>query len=110
MVRKEDEAQKKASVRKKTSKKKVAKKKTTKKKVTKKKTVTKKVAAKKVAKKKVSRKKMAARKPAVSDQERYEMIQRHAYFLAEARDFQPGHETRDWLEAERFVDEMLKKL
>ncbi|WP_293650571.1 DUF2934 domain-containing protein [Thiolapillus sp.] len=45
----------------------------------------------------------------VSDQERYEMIQRHAYFLAEARNFHPGHEQDDWPEAERFVDEMLKK-
>ena len=109
MARKEDETQKKASVKKKTSKKKVARKKTAKKKVTKKKVVTKKVAAKKLAKKKVSRKKTAARKAAVSDQERYEMIQRHAYFLAEARNFQPGNEVQDWLEAERFVDGMLKK-
>ncbi len=104
MARKEDEAQKKASAKKKTSKKKVTKKKTAKKKVTKKK-----VATKKLAKKKVSRKKTAARKAAVSDQERYEMIQRHAYFLAEARNFQPGNEVQDWLEAERFVDGMLKK-
>ena len=104
MARKEDEAQKRASVKKKTSKKKVAKKKTAKKKVTKKKAAT-----KKLAKKKVSRKKTAARNAAVSDQERYEMIQRHAYFLAEARNFQPGNEVQDWLEAERFVDGMLKK-
>ncbi len=104
MARKEDEAQKKASVKKKTSKKKIAKKKTAKKKVTKQK-----VAKKKLAKKKVSRKKTAARKAAVSDQERYEMIQRHAYFLAEARNFHPGNEVQDWLEAERFVDGMLKK-
>ena len=104
MARKEDEAQKKASAKKKTSKKKVTKKKTAKKKVTKKK-----VDTKKLAKKKVSRKKTAARKAAVSDQERYEMIQRHAYFLAEARNFQPGNEVQDWLEAERFVDGMLKK-
>jgi len=104
MARKEDEVQNKASVKKKTSKKKVAKKKTAKKKVTKKKAAT-----KKLAKKKVSRKKTAARNAAVSDQERYEMIQRHAYFLAEARNFQPGNEVQDWLEAERFVDGMLKK-
>ncbi len=38
------------------------------------------------------------------------MIQRHAYFLAEARNFEPGHEMADWIEAERFVDEMLKKM
>ncbi|HIE54382.1 MAG TPA: DUF2934 domain-containing protein [Chromatiaceae bacterium] len=38
------------------------------------------------------------------------MIQRHAYFLAEARNFEPGHEMADWIEAERFVDEMLNKI
>lgn len=80
-----------------------------KKKVSKKKVAKKKVAKKKVAKKKVS-KKAAKKQPVmkVSDQERYEMIQRHAYFLAEARNFQPGHEHEDWLEAEHFVDKMLK--
>jgi len=91
-----------------TTKKKVA----TKKKTTKKKVAAKKVTKKKVAKKKVSRKAVARKAPArrVSDQERYEMIQRHAYFLAEARNFEPGHEMEDWIEAERFVDEMLKKM
>ena len=67
---------------------------------------------KKVSKKKVGKKAAARKAPArrVSDQERYEMIQRHAYFLAEARNFEPGHEMADWIEAERFVDEMLKKM
>ncbi|HDK38079.1 MAG TPA: DUF2934 domain-containing protein [Thiolapillus brandeum] len=81
------------------------------KKTAKKKVVKKKVAKKKVAKKKVSKKKAVARKQPVmkvGDQERYEMIQRHAYFLAEARNFQPGHEYDDWLEAELFVDQLLK--
>ncbi len=83
-----------------------------KKKSTKKKVAAKKVTKKKVAKKKVSRKAAARKAPArkVSDQERYEMIQRHAYFLAEARNFEPGHEMADWIEAERFVDEMLKRM
>jgi len=83
-----------------------------KKKVTRKKATTKKSAKKKVSKKKVVRK-TAARKTSVrvvSDQERYEMIQRHAYFLAEARNFEPGHEMADWIEAEQFVDRMLKKM
>ncbi|WP_456377306.1 DUF2934 domain-containing protein [Thiolapillus sp.] len=83
-----------------------------KKKATKKKTARKKASKKKVTKKKVSKKKAAARKQAVvavSDRERYEMIQRHAYFLAEARNFHPGHEQDDWHEAERFVDQMLNK-
>ena len=83
-----------------------------KKKVSKKKASSKKVAKKKVARKKVAKKAAARKAPArkVSDQERYEMIQRHAYFLAEARNFEPGHEMADWIEAERFVDEMLKKV
>ncbi len=83
-----------------------------KKKITKKKVTTKKVSKKKVSKKKVGKKAAARKAPArrVSDQERYEMIQRHAYFLAEARNFEPGHEMADWIEAERFVDEMLKKM
>lgn len=108
MNRKQDDASTKVAVNKKTvAKKKVARKKVAKKKVAKKKTV----ARKKVAKKKVSKKKSQVKRSAtrvVSDQERYEMIQRHAYFLAEARDFHPGHETDDWHEAERFVDGMLK--
>ena len=92
--------------------------------VTKKKVVSKKkvVAKKKVAKKKVAatkkvvarkastRKKAApARTSVVGDRERYEMIQTHAYFLAEKRNFAPGNEYEDWLEAERFVDQMLSK-
>ena len=82
------------------------------KKTAKKKATKKKVAKKKVGKKKVSNKKAVSKKAPtlqVSDQERYEMIQRHAYFLAEARNFHPGHELEDWHEAERFVDEMLNK-
>jgi len=67
-------------------------------------------ATKKPATKKVAKKKAPAPTRRVSDQERYEMIQRHAYFPAEARNFEPGHELEDWIEAERFVDEMLKKL
>ena len=96
------------------AKKKVAKKKVAKKKVAKKKVVAKKVATKKkVAKKKVSKKKVAAtrkaaKKPVISARERYEMIQTRAYFLAEKRNFAPGNEHDDWLEAERFVDRMLE--
>lgn len=94
--------------------KKVAKKKATKKKAAKKKVVSKKkVSKKKVSKKKaVSKKKVSKRAgatPVISARERYEMIQTHAYFLAERRNFAPGHEHDDWLEAERFVDRMLKK-
>jgi len=102
MSRKKDDEKIKKATKKTAVKKKAAKKKVTKKKV----------AKKKVTKKKASKKKSAARKQPVmkvSDQERYEMIQRHAYFLAEARNFHPGHEQDDWHEAERFVEEMLKK-
>ena len=94
---------------------KTATKKSAAKKVAKKKAAVKKKGVKKAAtKKKTAKKKTVKKAPAptrrVSDQERYEMIQRHAYFLAEARNFEPGHELEDWIEAERFVDEMLKKL
>jgi hypothetical protein len=107
MNQKKDNASIQVAVKKKTA----VKKKGTSKKVAGKKVAKKKVTRKKVAKKKVSKKKLAAKKslmPVVSDQERYEMIQRHAYFLAEARDFHPGHELDDWHEAECFVDRMLK--
>lgn len=95
-----------------TRKKPAVKKKATKKKATKKKVATKKVTKKKASRKKVSKKATTRRSPVqkISDQERYEMIQRHAYFLAEARNFEPGHEMADWIEAERFVDEMLNKI
>lgn len=45
----------------------------------------------------------------VSDEERREMIAEAAYFLAEQRGFDPSEQVNDWLEAERSVDEMLKK-
>lgn len=97
-----------AATTKKVAKKKVAKKKVAKKAVTKKKVASKKKVSKKAASKKKVVKKAAAR-PVISARERYEMIQTRAYFLAEKRHFAPGHEHDDWLEAERFVDEMLGK-
>ena len=39
---------------------------------------------------------------------RTDMIQQTAYFLAEARGFQPGCELEDWLEAEREVDRVIR--
>ncbi|MET0026601.1 MAG: DUF2934 domain-containing protein [Candidatus Thiodiazotropha sp.] len=87
----------------------------TEKKVTKKKTASKKKA---VAKKKVTTKKTAAKKstakPAtssktkVSPRERYEMIATMAYYRAEARNFEPGYDVDDWLECEKFIDDVLK--
>jgi len=103
MNRKKDQGKSGAVVKKKAvTKKKVSKKKVTKKKVAKKKTAKKKVAKKKVAV-------QAAPSITVNDQERYEMIQRHAYFLAEARNFHPGHELEDWTTAEQFIDQMLRR-
>ena len=83
----------------------------------KKKVVKKKVAKKTVAKKKVSTKKVAKKKaPAksaikgvISPRERYEMIATMAYYRAEQRNFEPGHDVEDWLDCERIIDEMMAK-
>ena len=46
--------------------------------------------------------------PALIDQElRRSMIERAAYFRAERRGFEPGHEAEDWLAAESEVDAAL---
>jgi hypothetical protein len=48
-----------------------------------------------------------ARKPAKpadpTPEQLYCMIQETAYFKAKARDFAPGHEVQDWIEAEAEV-------
>lgn len=41
--------------------------------------------------------------PRKSADSRHEAIARSAYFLAEARSFEPGHELDDWLAAERQI-------
>ena len=92
----------------KASKKKAARKKVAKKKATKKKVVKKKVAGKKTAAKRQA--KTTAARVAVSPKERYEMIAKMAYFRAEKRGFEPGWEQEDWLESERLIDEMLRKM
>ena len=92
----------------KTSKKKAV----SKKKVAKKKVTAKKVAKKKVSTKKVTKKKAAARAPKqglISPRERYEMIATMAYYRAEQRNFEPGHDVEDWLDCERIIDEMMGK-
>lgn len=43
----------------------------------------------------------------VDDKQRYLMVTEAAYFLAERRNFEPGHEHEDWQAAEQQVDEML---
>jgi hypothetical protein len=39
--------------------------------------------------------------------ERYARIERQAYELAQARNFMPGHDLDDWLEAEAMIDAQL---
>ena len=43
----------------------------------------------------------------MAPQERRAMIAQAAYFRAERRGFEPGHETEDWLAAEQEVEHLL---
>jgi hypothetical protein len=80
---------------------------TTKTKVSKKKVSKKKTAVKKrVAKKAVAK---SGIKAAISPRERYEMIATMAYYRAEQRNFEPGHDVEDWLDCESMIDSMLEK-
>ncbi len=79
----------------------------TKAKVNKKKAVKKKVVTKKVAAKKTVQKRSA--KSAISPRERYEMIATMAYYRAEQRNFEPGHDVEDWLDCESMIDGMIGK-
>ncbi|MBT3013678.1 MAG: DUF2934 domain-containing protein [Candidatus Thiodiazotropha sp. (ex Lucina aurantia)] len=45
----------------------------------------------------------------ISPRERYEMIATMAYYRAEQRNFEPGHDVEDWLECESIIDSMLGK-
>lgn len=76
--------------------------KVSKKKVTKKKAITKKRVAKKTMTKRSAR-------ASISPRERYEMIATMAYYRAEQRNFEPGHDVEDWLECESTIDSMLGK-
>ncbi|MES9814388.1 MAG: DUF2934 domain-containing protein [Candidatus Thiodiazotropha sp.] len=76
--------------------------KVSKKKVAKKKTITKKRVAKKTMTKRSAR-------ASISPRERYEMIATMAYYRAEQRNFEPGHDVEDWLECESIIDSMLGK-
>jgi hypothetical protein len=42
----------------------------------------------------------------VADERRRELIAVAAYYLAESRNFEPGHETDDWLAAEAQVSSL----
>ncbi len=41
------------------------------------------------------------------DARRHALISEHAYYLAEEREFEPGHELDDWLSAEKEVEQAL---
>ncbi len=45
----------------------------------------------------------------VSSEERHQLIAEAAYFRAERRNFAPGYELEDWLDAETEVEMMLSK-
>ncbi|MCG7877748.1 MAG: DUF2934 domain-containing protein [Candidatus Thiodiazotropha endolucinida] len=96
MVSKQDSNTKKSTTTKKT------KAKVSKKKVTKKKAISKKRVAKKTMTKRSAR-------ASISPRERYEMIATMAYYRAEQRNFEPGHDVEDWLECESIIDSMLGK-
>lgn len=79
-------------------------------KVTKKKVASKKkVAKKQVAKKRAGRKSSTGSEAIISPRERYEMIATMAYYRAEQRNFEPGHDVEDWFECERIIDQMMSK-
>ena len=41
--------------------------------------------------------------------QRNEMVEQAAYYRAESRGFQPGHEMEDWLAAERDIEHLLAR-
>ncbi|MCU7844991.1 MAG: DUF2934 domain-containing protein [Candidatus Thiodiazotropha sp. (ex Monitilora ramsayi)] len=82
--------------------------KTVKKKAVAKKKVTKKKVVKKATKKKVAVKRSKSAS-VISPRERYEMVATMAYYRAEQRNFEPGHDVEDWLDCERIIDEMLSR-
>jgi hypothetical protein len=42
----------------------------------------------------------------MDDAHRHAVIAQHAYYLAEQRGFEPGHELDDWLIAERDIEQL----
>lgn len=47
------------------------------------------------------------RRELIPEGQRQEMIRKAAYFRAQARGFDPGHEVEDWLDAEQEVNEVI---
>lgn len=43
----------------------------------------------------------------ISNEERINLIQVAAFYIAERRGFSPGNEQQDWINAEREIDEMI---
>jgi hypothetical protein len=43
---------------------------------------------------------------ALSEQQRRELVAVTAYYVAESRGFEPGHEYEDWIAAEALVKEL----
>jgi hypothetical protein len=75
---------------------------------TSKKTASKKTAVAKAKKATAAKRKSVSKAPVqISAEERWRMIAVAAYHKAEKRDFAPGHDTDDWLEAEREVDALI---
>lgn len=95
------------SSKKKTGKKKAAKKKSSKKKISTKKTASTTTPKKKKAALTSKIKRASTGTIDISAEERWRMIAVTAYLKAEARDFSPGHETEDWLQAEKEVDALI---
>ena len=108
MATKAENSTTKTGSKKKTNKKKAP----AKKKVTNKKTSTKKTTSATTSKKKTARtskvKKSSAARFEINAEERWRMIANSAYLKAEARGFAPGHETEDWLQAEKEVDALIR--
>jgi len=46
---------------------------------------------------------------ALSTQERHQLVAQSAYYRAERRGFEPGHELEDWLAAEQDVERLLPR-
>lgn len=89
-------------------KKAVSKKTTTKKTASRKKVATKKAATKKTVKKKATTAASAAKGKPVSAEERWHMVAVAAFYKAEKRGFAAGNAEKDWSEAEKEIDALLK--
>ena len=51
----------------------------------------------------------STKKTEATQADKYQIIQETAFFLAEARDFTPGHEIDDWITAEQLVESSVNR-